>query len=150
VGIELGLMNDRLLFSASYYNNHSSNQLVGYPLPLITGFGSIQQNLPALVQNTGVEFTLNYAVIKTSSFNWNLSANLTIPDNKLVSFHNIDQTSYNVRKLEAFKYLSILSIPECRSAGGVINFQAAWVNRLFLPFSDDLKAIKKVAASYYM
>jgi TonB-linked SusC/RagA family outer membrane protein len=152
VGIELGIMNDRLLFSASYYNNHSSNQLVGYPLPLITGFGSIQQNLPALVQNAGVEFTLNYAVIKTNSFNWTLSTNLTIPDNKLISFPNIEQTSYKYDYVvgkplsiyQSFQYLNV------NPQAGIYQFSSSLGKPTFSPvFPDDLKAIKKVAASYY-
>jgi TonB-linked SusC/RagA family outer membrane protein len=150
--IELGMLNDRLLFSASYYNNHSSNQLVGYPLPYFTGFPSVQQNLPAVVQNTGLEFTLNYAVVKTGSFNWTVSANLTIPNNKLVSFPNIDQTIYS-NQYEVGKPLSIYKSFQYLNVdpqSGIYEFSSNQGKPTISPvYPDDLKAIKKVAPSYY-
>ena len=33
-GIELGFFKERILLTASYYHNRSSNQLVGYSLPI--------------------------------------------------------------------------------------------------------------------
>jgi TonB-dependent starch-binding outer membrane protein SusC len=151
-GIELGLLNDRILFSASYYNNHSSNQLVGYSLPYVTGFPSVQQNLPAVVQNTGVEFTLNYGIVKTQSFNWNLSVNLTVPQNELLSFPNISQTSYNniyqvgkpLSIYKSFEYLNVnpqLGFYQFLNSAGAATVSPA--------YPDDIKAIKKVAPSYY-
>lgn len=150
--IEWGMLNDRLFFSLSYYNNRSSNQLIGYPLPLISGFGSVQQNLPAVVQNTGFEFTLNYAAVKTGSFNWNISANLTIPDNKLVSFPNLSQSAYSNQYVvgeplsiyKSFQYLNV------DPQAGIYSFSNNLGKPTLSPiYPDDLKAIKKVAASYY-
>src|SRR5690606_35172781 len=54
--VELGILNDRIMLSTSYYRNRSSSQLVGIPLPGTTGFTTIQSNLDATVQNTGLEF----------------------------------------------------------------------------------------------
>ncbi|WP_157450558.1 TonB-dependent receptor domain-containing protein, partial [Chryseobacterium sp. CCH4-E10] len=56
VALELSFLKSKINFSAAYYNNTSSNQLVGIPLPATTGFATIQSNLPAKVQNTGWEF----------------------------------------------------------------------------------------------
>lgn len=92
--IDLGFANDRILLAASWYRNRSSNQLVGYKLPDITGFTSIQYNLPATVQNTGWEFELQTANVKGRNFNWSTSMNLTIPDNKLISYPGIEGSSY--------------------------------------------------------
>jgi TonB-linked SusC/RagA family outer membrane protein len=92
--IDLGFINDRIIISTSYYRNRSSNQLVGYPLSDVTGFSSIQFNLPATVQNTGWEFELNSNNIKTNYFSWNTSVNLSIPKNKLLSYPNIEGSSY--------------------------------------------------------
>jgi TonB-dependent starch-binding outer membrane protein SusC len=88
-GIDLGFVKDRILLSAIYYRNRTGNQLVGYSLPSVTGFSSVQFNLPAVVQNTGLEVTLNTINIKSKKFSWSTSANLTVPSNKLVSFPNI-------------------------------------------------------------
>lgn len=93
-GMDLGVLNDRIVLNATYARNRSSNQLIGYAIPSITGFTNITQNFPATVQNTSWEFTLNTVNIKERNFNWTNSLNLTIPRNKLVSFPNIEQTSY--------------------------------------------------------
>lgn len=92
--LELGFYNDKLILNLGYYRNRSSNLLVGYPLPRITGFSFIQSNLPALVQNTGWEVELSTAKIGSNNFNWTGSFNLTIPKNELISFPNIKLTTY--------------------------------------------------------
>ncbi|HEY4150728.1 MAG TPA: SusC/RagA family TonB-linked outer membrane protein [Chitinophagaceae bacterium] len=88
-GIELGLLKDRINLSIDYYRNRTGNQLVGLPLPNLTGFSSVQYNLPAVVQNSGLEFTINTVNIKTKDFEWTTNINGTLPRNKLVSFPNI-------------------------------------------------------------
>jgi len=85
-GLDVGFDGDRILVSLSYYRNRTGNQLVGYPLPYITGFSTVQANLPALIQNTGVEFTLNSSNVKSRDFTWSTSLNLSIPSNKLVAY----------------------------------------------------------------
>jgi TonB-dependent starch-binding outer membrane protein SusC len=90
MGIELGFANDRIFFSGSYYDNRSSDQLVGYPLPATTGFGTIQANFPAMVKNTGIEMELNTINIKNTAFTWSTSFNISIPRNTLVSFPDLN------------------------------------------------------------
>lgn len=94
LAIELGLFNDALYISTSWYNNKSSNQLVGYSLPSLTGFTSIQANLDATVRNSGLEFIIQTKNIKKRNFQWTTNANLTIPKNKLLSFPNLKGSSY--------------------------------------------------------
>lgn len=94
-GIELGFLNDRINMSVSYYRNRSGDQLVNYTLPSITGFSSVTANLPAVVQNTGTEVTLNVIPVRTKNFTWSSIANLTIPNTKLVSFPDIVASGYS-------------------------------------------------------
>jgi len=94
LALDLGFINDKILLALSHYGNRSSNQLVGYTLPDITGFPSIQYNLPATIQNTGWEFELNTTNIKTTTFSWKSSLNFSVPKNKLVSYPNIEGSSY--------------------------------------------------------
>lgn len=93
-GVDLGVLHDRIIFSVNYYRNRTGNQLVGYPLPAITGFQTVQYNLPAIVQNTGWEFTLNTINIRKKDFEWTITANLSIPNNKLIAYPNIDNSPY--------------------------------------------------------
>ena len=93
-GLELGFLKDRILLTTNYYRNRTGNQLVGYALPSISGFTTVQANLPAIIQNTGLEFELNTFNIRNRSFTWNSSINLSIPCNKLVAYPNLEGSSY--------------------------------------------------------
>ena len=75
----MGLLQDKVFITAAYFQNRSSNQLVGIPLPGTTGFTSMQANLNAVVQNTGLEFTVNTTNITNDSFNWKTSFNISVP-----------------------------------------------------------------------
>src|SRR6185503_4418212 len=88
-GLELGFLKDNLMLSASWYRNRTGNQLVGYSLPAITGFTSVQANLPAVIQNTGLELEVTSSNIKGKDFSWTTSANFTLPKNKLISYPNL-------------------------------------------------------------
>lgn len=89
-GIELGFLQDRLFLSGSYYRNKSSNQLLNLPLPATTGFSSIQGNFPAEIQNEGIELEFRASIIEREKLKWNMSANFTWPDTRLISFNNIN------------------------------------------------------------
>ena len=93
--LELGFLKDRINLGVSWYRNRSSNQLVGYPLPTMTGFTSVTANLPATVQNTGWELELSSINIQNSNFRWQTAFNLSFPKNELISFPGIEDTSYD-------------------------------------------------------
>jgi TonB-dependent starch-binding outer membrane protein SusC len=94
LGIELGLLQDRIFLTADYYRNRSSNELLQTVLPDITGFTFVQANLPATVQNTGLEFSLSSTNIKTATFKWKSAINLTLPSNKLIAFPGLANSPY--------------------------------------------------------
>jgi TonB-linked SusC/RagA family outer membrane protein len=94
LGLQLGFLEDRIMTSVAWYRNRSSNQLIAYPLPPTTGFTSIQQNLDAVVQNTGVEIELNTMNIQSTDLSWSTSINVTVPHNKLLKFPGLETSSY--------------------------------------------------------
>ena len=94
VALDLGFLKDRILINTVFYKNRSSNQLLEYILPTVTGFSGISSNFPATVQNTGWEFTVSTNNIKSLNFNWNSSINLSIPRNKLISFPGFESSGY--------------------------------------------------------
>ncbi|MBA82976.1 SusC/RagA family TonB-linked outer membrane protein, partial [Leeuwenhoekiella sp.] len=99
LALELGFLNDHLRLNTSWYRNRSSNQLVGYNLPAITGFSSVQANLDATVENTGWEFEVA-THLNRGRFNWQASLNMSIPQNRLIAFPGIDESSYaNIYKV---------------------------------------------------
>lgn len=100
VAIQFSLFKDHINLDVSWFKNRSANQLVGFPLPAITGFTSVQANLPALVQNTGLELQWSSKNINRKDFSWQSSFNITLPENKLLKFDRIEQTSYaNIYKV---------------------------------------------------
>jgi len=92
--LELEFFNGRVAPSVSWYRNRSSNQLVGIPLPGTTGFSSVQANLNATVENSGWEFTLRTKNIDKGNFQWNTSINVSTPRNRLISFPNLEESTY--------------------------------------------------------
>lgn len=93
VALETGWFNDRIMLTAGWYSNRSSNQLIGIPLPAATGFSVIQANLDAVVENSGWEISLNSQNWKTAGFSWSTGINLTIARNKLISFPGLQGSS---------------------------------------------------------
>ncbi len=150
VGLELGFLKDRIYLTVSYYSNRSSNQLVGYSLPPTTGFPSIIANLPATVQNTGLELEFNSINLKTKNFSWTSSFNISIPNNKLISYPNLSASTYAnsyvvgqplfIRKL--YHYIGV--DPQT----GLYTFDTKNSNGT-PSYPNDLHALKKIAQVYY-
>ncbi len=69
------LFKDRVLFNTTFSRNRSSNQLLPYSLPIVTGFGSITSNFPATVQNTSWEFSVTSSNVNTRNLNWTTNLN---------------------------------------------------------------------------
>ncbi|PRZ21585.1 SusC/RagA family TonB-linked outer membrane protein [Flavobacterium granuli] len=94
VALETGVLKDRIFLTLAAFRNRSSNQLVGIPLPSTTGFTSIQANLDATVQNTGIETTLRTLNLETKNFTWSTNFNISVLRNELVSFPDLEGSTY--------------------------------------------------------
>ncbi len=93
VAVETGFLNDRLFLTTAYYLNRSSNQLVGIPLPGTTGFTSLNANLAASVENSGLEFTLRTLNFQRKDFEWSTNFNIALNRNKLVSYPGLESST---------------------------------------------------------
>ncbi len=93
-GLELGFLKDRITATINVFRNRSSNQLTNIPLSAVTGFYGITGNLPALVQNTGIEMAFRSINIKNKNFTWGSSLNVTVPRNKLLAYPDLVNSSY--------------------------------------------------------
>jgi len=113
-GVNFGFLKDRILVDVSWYRNRSSNQLLDLSLPTTTGFNSIKTNLPALVQNTGLEISLTTVNFKDKELEWTSSFNITRNRNKLLRFDAIDKgyadrffIGYPLGTQKVFKYAGV-------------------------------------------
>jgi hypothetical protein len=93
-GLDLGFLQNRVLFSLAYFKNKCSNQLVNYTLPVQTGFSSINKNLDAVIQNRGVELQLTTKNITKKTFSWDSGINITFSRNRLLAFPFLSVSSY--------------------------------------------------------
>ena len=95
LALETGFLKDRIYLTLGWYNNRSSSQLVGIPMPATTGFPSIQGNLNATVQNRGIEIALRTANIQKGNLTWTTNFNITMAKNKLIAFPNLEGSTYS-------------------------------------------------------
>jgi len=104
--LDLGFFRDRLTVELVWYQNRCGDQLVTFPLPMVTGFANVFSNSPALVQNTGHEMTLRARIIDHKNFTWSAYFNIGYNRNKLVSYPNFSQSPF-VSTLQIGQSLSI-------------------------------------------
>ncbi|MBT1701292.1 TonB-dependent receptor [Fulvivirgaceae bacterium PWU4] len=145
--VEIGLVEDMITFSTSFYLNRSSNQLVGYALPAITGQLSVQRNLPATVENTGWEFELNTVNVK-GNFSWTTDFNLTAPQNKLVEYPDLENSPYRLVIGKPLNVVQGLRYTGVNPLTGYYTFED--VNADGRLTSDDYQVLGKLGTEFFL
>jgi TonB-linked SusC/RagA family outer membrane protein len=92
---DFGLFDNRISINATYYRDRQGGQLVDYPLSIQTGFGAVFENQNANVQNSGWEFSTASTNIQSKNFRWTTTFNISFNRNKLLSFPNLESSSYS-------------------------------------------------------
>ena len=148
--LDLGLFGDRFFLSGSYYRNRSSNQLVGIPLPATTGFSSINANLNATVENIGWEFLINIVNIKKDHFEWSTSINLTIPKNRLITFPELEGSTYANQLVigEPLNIRKVYRLSGVNPETGIYEFEDFNGDGI-ISAPEDKQAIKDLNPEYY-
>lgn len=97
LGIDLYLLADqRLKLAAQWYRKRTSNQLVNHPVSAVTGTASFLLNLPAKVENSGVEAMASYtAPKKRSGLYWYALLNIATNINKLLNYPGLETSSFS-------------------------------------------------------
>ena len=86
VGLKLGFLN-RINTSVEFYNKKTTDMLMEVPISYVNGFGYQWDNIGSVV-NRGVEFDINYDVIRNRNFNWNVNANFSYNHNEITELYN--------------------------------------------------------------
>ena len=88
VNLEMGFLNNRILFKTAYYETNTTNQTLPFDISRATGYGSALVNTGEMV-NKGLEMDLTFNAITTSSgFKWSISPNYTyLIDNSIKSIY---------------------------------------------------------------
>lgn len=94
LAIEMGFLKNRISTEVAWYQNRSSSQLTNFNLPATTGFPGVIANLDATIENKGWEFLLSSQNIATPAFQWTTAFNFSLPQNKLIEFPGLEESSY--------------------------------------------------------
>lgn len=89
IGIDIGILNNRLNFVFDYYNRDNKDLLIETQIPLSTGLGRPGQVgtkwvNAASMKNSGFESSVTYSS-KAKEFKWDVSANLTYSTNEVTA-----------------------------------------------------------------
>lgn len=84
-GLDLGMFNNKLEFSAEYYKNVSEDLLYSVPVPESAGVSNTAVTMNAAsMENSGLEFSLTYRN-NDNELKYEVSANLTTTKNEVTS-----------------------------------------------------------------
>lgn len=92
VGLDLGILNNRINFTADWYRKESNDMLMQLILPSIMGTSGNSSSALAApygnygnIENHGIELALNTKPIVNKDFEWDTDINVSINRNKLKS-----------------------------------------------------------------
>lgn len=109
-GGEFSFLDNRISLDAAYYYQNNNDQVIGIQISQSTGYTSAVLNA-ARFYNKGLEFDLRLTpFLKFGKFNWNVSANLTTNDSKVLSVYgdlnelSIGNTSYVIKGYPAYTH----------------------------------------------
>lgn len=87
VGIDFGILNNRITGTIEYYNKKTSSLLYNVNVSQTTGFSNYTGNVGSL-RNRGIEVSLSGDIIKKKDFNWNVSVIYANNDNKVLELYS--------------------------------------------------------------
>ncbi len=88
VGLDYGFLNNRINGSIEFYHKKTKDLIWNYPVStVIYPFDTIAANVGEIT-NKGIEFTINFDAIRTKSFNWMTTLNLSHNKNTVDKLSN--------------------------------------------------------------
>ncbi|WP_345211012.1 TonB-dependent receptor [Mucilaginibacter gynuensis] len=85
IGLDLGFLNERITLNADYFVKNTEDMLMSIPAGI--GLGNVWVN-GGKVQDKGFEFSLSYNSDQRKDFKYNVTANLSKINNKVLSLPN--------------------------------------------------------------
>ena len=82
VGLDISFMQNKLNLTADYFHNETEDLLLFVSIPASLGFENILKNSGSLT-NKGFELGLNYVVMDSKDFRWEVSGNLSVLRNEI-------------------------------------------------------------------
>ena len=82
-GVEVRFFNNRLGLDVAWYKSNATRQLLNLPMNSLSGYSNVKVNAGD-IQNQGWEVMLNATPIQTKEFNWDMTLNFSMNDNKII------------------------------------------------------------------
>lgn len=88
-GVDFSLLNNKIQFTFDYFKNNSDGLILDVPTAPTLGIpnNSISKNTGS-VDNTGLEFSIEYNVINKDHLKWDIGANISFIKNEITSLPN--------------------------------------------------------------
>lgn len=84
LGLDLGLLNSRILISAEYFKNETKDMIINKSTAPSLGVpGNILKINAGDMSNSGFEFSVDANIVNTEDFSWNTGANISFSKNKV-------------------------------------------------------------------
>ncbi|GAA4496563.1 TonB-dependent receptor [Hymenobacter ginsengisoli] len=84
--IDFGILKNRITGTVEYYDAKTSNLLLNRQIPIITGYGSILDNVGS-VHNQGIEVALTTANLQLANFTWETTLNFSAVRNRVTQIY---------------------------------------------------------------
>lgn len=87
VGLDLGFIKEKISATIDVYRKKTSDLLLRADLPFSSGYKFAQKNV-GVVQNEGLEITLNFVNFNQKNFGWSTNFNIAFNNNKILSLND--------------------------------------------------------------
>lgn len=127
VGVDLGLFDDRVEVVFDVYDKVTDDLLFSTPLPRVTGFSNIQQNVGS-VRFYGWELELGTNIIQKSKFAWNLDFNVSYNMNEVLSLPDNGRNKNRIGGIyDPVTDTGIGGIAEGERLGALLGYESAYI-----------------------
>ena len=127
-GIDAKMFDNRLRFSATYYDQESADLLVPIGVTAATGFTNVWDNI-ADMRNSGYELQLGGTIIKKEDFSFDVDVNFAQNNNEVTSLGDLDtyilggQWGLRLEARPGQPYGSLVGRDFERTAGGEVIYE---------------------------
>jgi len=91
-GLEFEMLRGRITGSAEYFNRLTTDMLSFVYVPQSGGYGGTYENVGNML-NTGVELDVNFGLVRSRDFNWDIRVNATAYKNKITMLHESNKSA---------------------------------------------------------
>lgn len=90
IGLDYGLLNNRIYGSVDYYQRHTKDLLNTIPVISGTNYSSVITTNIGEMDNKGLEFSINAVPVHTKDWKWTVGMNYTWNDSKITKLNVVD------------------------------------------------------------